>query len=68
MDLAHIVVNKFTMVMTKTNTYLTKKKQTSAKLAFTKTPNILVSTTNLQTVFNKISIILDHNHAKAMIS
>jgi hypothetical protein len=68
MDLVHTVVNKFTMVMSKTNTNPTKKKQISAKLAFTKTQSMLVLTTNLQIVFSKISITLDHNHAKAMIS
>ena len=68
MDLVHTVVNKFTLVTSKTNTNPTKKKQISSKLAFTKTPSMLVSIINLQTVFSKILIISDHNHAKAMIS
>lgn len=60
-DQIHTMANKFIMVMSKTNIYLTKKKQILAKLAFTKIPSTLVSITNLEIVFNKILIILGQN-------
>ena len=67
MDLVHSMANKYIMAMSKANTYLTRKKQILARLAFSKTQIILVSITNLEIVFNKILIILDRNLTKAKI-
>ena len=67
MDLIHSMANKYIMAMSKANTYLTRKKQILARLAFSKTQIILVSITNLEIVFNKILIILGRHLTKAKI-
>jgi hypothetical protein len=60
MDSLLIMANKSTMGSNKiTSMNLAKKKLILVKLAYTRTQIMLVLTTNLQEVFNKILIIWD---------
>jgi hypothetical protein len=60
MDSLLIMANKYTMGSNKiTSMNLAKKKLILVKLVYTRTQIMLVLTTNLQEVFNKILIIWD---------